>query len=176
VRFVTLTAAIALVAAVSFPLATRQLALAREAAAREWLRAIGDAQEQFRTAHGGYAAKLDSLVEACAGKAAFLSATLTHGGPGLPAASASGTIVDHGHEIAMRPARDAADGPVDCHGRATTTDFYLSVRPVHVDRYAMRALAMTSTGRVYEFHDGVPPTEPDMSPDGLALPIDEWSR
>lgn len=168
-RFVTITAAIALIAAVSYPLATRQIALQRQAAAAEWLDAIADAQTRFRSAHGGYAARLASLVEPCSGQPPLLSATLmTPAASTFPStANAEPVIADHGHEIAMRPARDAVEGPLDCHGRATVSDYYVSARPIHVDRYAMRALAMISERRVFVFVDGVPPTEEDMA-GGLA--------
>lgn len=164
-RVLALTAALGLAAAVAYPLVTRQIAINREAAAAEWLYAIGEAQGRFRAANGGYAASLQSLVEPCGDGAAVLAVQLTHA-----------RIVDSGHEMAVRPASAASQGPSDCHGRATTSDFYVSARPLVIGRDGSRGLAMTSAGRVFLFFDGVPPTEADMAPGGLAMPLDAMSK
>lgn len=156
-RIGILVASLGLVAAISYPLVNHQLAGARENAAIEWLRAIGEAQARFRTTHGGYAATLQSLVEPCGGQAPLLRATLT-----------DWKIVDAGHEVALRPARGAVDGPLDCHGRVSSSDFYVSARPVVVGRDGFRGMAMTSAGHIFVFFDGVPPAEGDMAPGGAA--------
>lgn len=59
----------------------------------------------------------------------------------------------------------------DCHGRATSSDFYAAVAP----RSALdgrQAMAMLSWGRIYVFFDGIAPLESDMGPRGLAVPLD----
>lgn len=163
-RVDTVAAAIGLIAAVSYPLITRQTALTREARAVEWLGAIADAQARFRAENGGYSATLASLTEGCSGRPAALRATPTNG-----------VLVDAGHEISLHRAKGAGDGAIDCHGRVTTTDFYASARPIVAGQDGARGLAMTSAGRVFVFVDGVPPAEADIA-GGLAMPLDDMSK
>lgn len=156
-----LLAAAGLVAAVSYPLVTRRMAAEGERAAFGWLRTIADAQARFRIANGGYATTTDSLVEPCGGQPPALTATLT-----------GQHIVDAGYELRMRGAREAAAGPLDCHGRATAMDFYVSARPITAQPHGSRGMAMTATGRIFVFFDGVPPAESDMGAGGLATPLE----
>lgn len=162
-RAIVLALLLGLIAAVSYPLVVRQATIDGEAAARRWLLDVGSAQARFHAANGGYAATLQSLVEPCGNRAPELAATLV-----------GGAVLDAGYEIALRPAQGAIDGPADCHGRLTVTDYYVSARPVTSGAAGTEALAMTSAARVFTFVDGVPPTEADMMPGGLAA--DEGRR
>jgi Tfp pilus assembly protein PilE len=154
-------AAAGLVAAVSYPLVTRRVAAEGERAAITWLHTIADAQARFRIVNGGYATTLDSLVEPCGSQQPALSAVLT-----------GQHIVDAGYEMTMRGKREAVAGPLDCHGRATSTDFYVAARPLLVQPEGSRGMAMTSGGGIFVFFDGVPPREVEMGVGGLAVPLE----
>jgi hypothetical protein len=184
VRIAIVIAALGLVAAVSYPLVNRQIRMGRENAAIEWLLAVGEAQERFRATHGGYAATLQSLVEPCpddtpgaAGTSSIPSTPRPLGSPGTPGTPGPiGTLSTPGYETALRPAQDAGDGPIDCHGRVSSTNFYVSARPVVMSRDGFRGMAMTSAGRIFVFLDGVPPAEREMGPGGMATPLEISGR
>jgi hypothetical protein len=165
VRALAVIAGLGLVAALLYPVLNTRRAVRQEAAAVALLHEVEAAQALFHEATGGYAASLDSLAAGCDGAAPFLAAPLV-----------GGHIVDAGHEVAMRAARAAVPGPPDCHGRPTASDYYVSARPQVMGRDGSRGMAMTSAGRIFLFFDGVPPTEADMAPGGLAMPLDAMER
>lgn len=158
-------ALLGLVAAVAYPLATRQTRIERERAAIAWLRAVAEAQTHFRASQGGYAGTLDSLSTPCPPTTASTGTSGTSDTPG--------TLGTLNHTVTLRPAATASEGPLDCHGRPTFSDFYASARPNLVGRDGLYGLALTATGRIFVFFEGVPPTEQDMAAGGLATPLDE---
>jgi hypothetical protein len=154
-RWLPLTGAV-LVGAV--PLLWHFKMVRAERAAADLVSEISLAQHRFNeTGMSGYATDLVSLITPCAGRS----------GAALRA------IADaQGYELALRPARAAQPVARDCHGRPTASDFYVSARPRLPGRDGRRAFAATSNGRVFVFFDGVPPSERDMEPGGLAVPLD----
>jgi hypothetical protein len=149
--------------AAAFPAAHCALTTSRERAAVTRLEAIASAQRAFREqgGHGGYAASLESLIAPCPGVR-----------PVLDGSSIDGEIHDGGYRLTMRPARGAADGPADCHGRGTTTDFVAFATPIRPGVDGTRSMATGAGGRVFLFHDAVAPAEADMATGGLAVPLD----
>jgi hypothetical protein len=124
---------------------------------------IRQAQERFRqaSARGGFAADLASLSTPCAGRA--------------DAALAPATMVSlraAGYEALVRPAQGATLLEPDCHGRATTSDYYATIEPHESDRRPLKAFAMRANGGVFVFFDGIAPLERDMPTGGLAQPLE----
>jgi type II secretory pathway pseudopilin PulG len=161
VRRVVIAMAVAgVAAAVGVPVSSSYRMAKTERAAADTLQAIADAQRAFRRGggRGGYAVDVASLTRPCPGDAqAVLDID--------PAVSG------HDYVFVLRPASGASTAGVDCHGRATTTDFYAAARPAHA--WAGRqALATTARGRIYVFFDGIAPLERDMGALGLAVPLD----
>ncbi len=130
-----------------------------EHVASERLIALREAQRAFRRAGGagGYATDLASLTTPCPGESP----------PALPA----DTQTTHDYIFVLRAARNARDVGLDCHGRATATDFYAAATPGN-ELAGREAMAMTSWGRIYVFFDGIAPLESDMAAGGLAVPLD----
>jgi hypothetical protein len=82
-------------------------------------------------------------------------------------------FAESGFDVSLRPAQGASTASADCHGQATTTDFYAALQPASVAAAPRRAYAVTGlSGRVFVFFDGVAPLEADMAPGGLATPLD----
>jgi hypothetical protein len=137
--------------------------MAQERGTINRLEAIVGAQKAFRErgGHGGYAVSLESLTTPCPGASAVLDASLS-----------GGEIHDSGYRLTMRPATGADAGPADCHGRSTTTDFVVSATPLRPGVDGTRSMATGASGRVFLFHDAVPPAEADMAAGGLAVPLD----
>jgi len=124
---------------------------------------VGEAQQRFRTAggEGGYATDLESLRTPCPGQ--------TQAALSDVAVKALGSAR---YELLVRPRAGSAFAGVDCHGRQTARDFYLSARPRVTGVDGERAMAMTASGRIFLFFDGIPPREADMTAGGLATPLD----
>lgn len=134
---------------------------AAEATAAGVLGVIHQAQERFHAAAGGYATDLASLTTAC---------------PGQHAATLTPAVVEEArgaaYEIALRASQAASARGTDCHGRPVTSDFYAAVRPASAGSAGQRAFAVTASGRIFLFYDGVPPREEDMAAGGLATPLE----
>jgi hypothetical protein len=77
-----------------------------------------------------------------------------------------------GYEVGVRPAEGSTPGPPDCHGRPTASDYYAWARPRSVESPGQQAFAMTATGKIYVFFDGIAPLERDMTATGLATPVE----
>jgi hypothetical protein len=54
----------------------------------------------------------------------------------------------------------------------TVSDYYAAAAPRSVQTAGQQAFAMLAAGRIYVFFDGIAPLERDMTPDGLAVPLD----
>jgi type II secretory pathway pseudopilin PulG len=133
-----------------------------ESEAAEVLRAVHVAQEGFRNASSGsYATALESLLQPCP------EATFTP-----PSADSIASLRAAGYDVELRMAEGATTAPADCHGRPTTSNYYASTAPRTVDSPGQQAFAMTASGRIYVFFDGVAPVERDMAPGGLATPLE----
>jgi hypothetical protein len=76
------------------------------------------------------------------------------------------------YEVKVRAAEGATPLPPDCHGRPTTSDYYASAVPTSAAAAGQQAFAMTATGRIFVFFDGIAPLERDMTPSGLATPLE----
>lgn len=134
---------------------------AAERAAVEALQRVLDAQHAIQRATGSHAWDLRSLTAPCPGQthAALAPAVLE----GIAAA---------GYTLTLRARQGVTAGGVDCHQRETGRDFYVSVQPAGAASAGQRAYAATGRGRIYLFYDGIPPTESDFGPLGLATPLD----
>jgi hypothetical protein len=155
---------------VSVPIATYARLRNAELAAPDTLLAVGKAQATFRRngGHGGYATDLASLRTPCPEPSASQSALSP------PTVKETGTVFDvpPGYVLSLRAARDARPGGLDCHGRATSSDFYAALAP-RGPLDGRQAMAMLSWGRIYVFFDGIAPLESDMGMRGLAVPLDQ---
>ena len=138
----------------------------RERDERAAIAALQRVQEAQRTLHarsGAYATSLTSLTEACGG---------------LPAPLEQRALDDveaATYSIELRATRAAATVRLDCHGHALADDYFVSVSPLHADAPGRQAMAARADGRIYLFHDGIPPRERDMER-GLATPVEERER
>jgi hypothetical protein len=65
----------------------------------------------------------------------------------------------------------AISGALDCHGRPLSSDYYAALSPSD-GTVGQQAFAITGTGRIFVFFDGIAPVERDMTADGLATPIE----
>ena len=153
--------AVGTAAAIAFPLGWHIQTLRHESAAEELLRAVRRAQITFRSAasSGGYATNVASLLTTCPA-------------PALPGPPLTALAAVSGYTVTLRPAFGSAIVGVDCHGRSTSSDYYVAVAPGPDPGYGRRAFAMTSDGRIFVFFDGVAPLEQDMEAGGLATPRD----
>lgn len=166
--------------AVSYATATRLGPKPRERLAAEALAAIVEAQETFRATggRGRYATTLESLATPCPGGEWMGLETDSLTGRGyvitLRARQPQPTLARAASPDAQGPklASLQAASVVDCHGRPTAADFVASAAPIRAGIDGLRALSTTSTGRIVAFFDGVAPTEIDMAPGGLAMPLD----
>jgi hypothetical protein len=134
-----------------------------ESATAQLLREVHVAQEGFRNAGNGsgYATALESLLQPCPGATTM---PLT--------ATAIASIRAAGYELNVRPAEGAVPSLADCHGRPTTSNYYASMAPRSIESPGQQAYALTATGTIYVFFDGVAPLERDMAPGGLATPLE----
>lgn len=132
-----------------------------EGLAADFLHSLHAAQQEFRTGPaGGYAASFESLTTACPGQ-----------GPALTP-HALDQLARVGYAPLLRPAGAAQAGRPDCHGRPTVTDYYAAAAPMSTAAAGRQAFAMLAAGRIFVFFDGVAPLEPDMTGEGLAVPLD----
>lgn len=132
-----------------------------ESAASAFLGRVHAGQQAFRVSHGnaGYASALDSLTMSC------------QGGSGVPIPASDVAALERaGYHPTLRPAELAVTAALDCHGRPLVSDYYASVSPRSVEAPGRQAFAVTSTGRIFVFFDGIAPLERDMAA-GLATPL-----
>ncbi len=161
----TLAAGCGIGLAVGVSLVNRAREIRREQAAVDALQSIVRAQQAFRKrgGRGGYTTELRSLSTPCPGEAQ----------PALDAvAEADGAPSVAGYRLVLRAKSGSRSGPVDCHGWPTAADYLASAGPNRPGIDGSRAFAVMASGRVYYFVDGVPPTETDMEPGGLAISVD----
>ena len=130
-----------------------------EAAIVDVLRALHAAQAEFRQSGNGtgYAITIESLRSCTDQRTVSL---------GMDARAVPE------YEVKVRAAEGATPLPPDCHGRPTTSDYYASAVPTSVAAAGKQAFAMTATGRIFVFFDGIAPLERDMAPSGLATPLE----
>jgi hypothetical protein len=145
----------------SFPLLRYAERSSAEASAVQFLQQLTAAQQAFHQTYGGYAAEAISLALPCRGQtAAILSSEPLN------------TLGWIGYDWGLRPARGARVEGTDCHGRGVVSDYYASVKPTTPASAGRRAYAVTSTGRIFLFYDGIAPIEEDMRPGGLATRLE----
>lgn len=146
----------ALIAA-SLPLIWHAHIVRRERAALDLVQRIQQVQEQFRAGggRGGYATGVESLITPC---------------PGERAAPAESRLESGGYEVTVRPAEAARATGVDCHGRPTTSAYYVSAAPRTAGVDGRRAYAAVAGSDVFVFFDGLAPAEIDMQTGGMATP------
>lgn len=133
-----------------------------ESTASAFLGRVHAGQQAFRESHGnaGYASALDSLTMPC------------RGGNGVPIPASDVTALERaGYDAILRPAELAVSAVKDCHGRPLVSDYYAAVSPRSVQSPGRQAFAVTSSGRIFVFFDGIAPLERDMA-GGLATPLD----
>lgn len=191
-----LIAVVGTLVAVSYATAMRLGPRPRERQAATALAALVDAQRAFLSGsgRGRYAASLESLITPCPGAATStplrrIAATgyalTVRARAGEPLAAAGSddrrphaASRDPGASIrqASEPPGLEASVPIDCHGRPTASDFVASAAPIRPGIDGLRALSVSSDGRIFVFFDGVPPTEIDMAPRGLAMPLDNLRK
>ena len=137
-----------------------------EAAAADFLRHVQVAQQSFRStqAGSGYASNLDSLSRPCPG-----------GVQTMLMGDEIRSLEQRGYAAQLRAAEGATSSAVDCHGRAIVSDYYVAAAPRSIDSSGQQAFAATAAGRIFVFFDGIAPLESDMSPVGLATPLDALS-
>lgn len=138
-----------------------------ETAAEAFLGQLTQAQLAFRQRNGSrFATTLESLTTGCPGD----------GGRALDAGAVQ-AIVARGFLVTVRAAARTEAGAPDCHGRPTAADYYAALQPASADAAPRRAYGMTGQdGRVFVFFDGLAPIERDMTPGGLATPLDQVGR
>lgn len=129
-----------------------------EATALAMVRTLQDAQERFRSATGGYALEVESLVAGCPGA------------EGLPPGVLD-ELAASGYVVTLRAAESVTASGRDCGGRPIASDYYLAAAPRSGREAATRAYASRSDRRLFAFVDGVPPRESDMA-NGLAIPVE----
>jgi hypothetical protein len=133
-----------------------------ETLAAEFLQRVHEKQVmvQLGVRENGFLVTLSSLVTACP---RTISNVLTP--------EHLRTVEAAGYEVGVRPADGSTPGPPDCHGRPTASDYYAWARPRSVQSPGTQAFAMTATGEIYVFFDGVAPLELDMTATGLATAL-----
>ena len=154
---------VGIVAIVAVPFMRHAQKTRAESAAAAFLGRLHAGQRAFRMSHSslGYAPGFDSLTMPCPGSRA---APLT-----MNDITSLGTS---GYDATLRSAEGASTGALDCHGRPLVSDYYAAVAPRSVDARGRQAFAVTSTGRIFLFFDGIAPLERDMLATGLATPLD----
>jgi type II secretory pathway pseudopilin PulG len=160
-RAIYLIPVLGIAAAVALPLVRHVQKQQRESRAVDALEAVRAAQERFRTAAGGYATGVESLVAGCAAA-----------GPALDAGWLA--RLDHiGYGLQLRAAEGAAtfDEP-DCQGRPIAADYYVAAAPIDAAQPAQEAFAARAQSGVYLFYDGLAPREADID-SGLATPLEQ---
>ena len=133
-----------------------------ESAASAFLGRVHAGQQAFRVSHGnaGYASALDSLTMPC------------RGGNEVPIRASDVAALERAaYDAILRPAQLAVSAAKDCHGRPLVSDYYAAVSPRSVQSPGRQAFAVTATGRIFVFFDGIAPLERDMA-GGLATPLD----
>jgi hypothetical protein len=150
--------------AASWPLVEHVQTRQREQTAIAMLEALAAAQHTFRLQGGGdgFATSLASLTEPCPGADRRV----------FDATPVDGVLIASGYRVTLRARRGASAGRIDCHGRPTAGDFVASATPRRAGIDGTRSMSVMAAGRVYVFVDPVAPAEADMTPGGLAVPLD----
>jgi len=163
-RWLRLTPLVAALGVAAIPLWQYGRKVQAETAGGAFVRQLAEAQLEFHRRYAAhFATALDSLTTPCAGQpgAVLDIRAVRH-------------VVERGFAVVVRAAAGAPEGPADCHGRPTATDYYAALQPVSADAAPRQAYALTGlSGRVFLFFDGIAPLERDMAPGGLATPLDE---
>jgi prepilin-type N-terminal cleavage/methylation domain-containing protein len=157
IELLIVVAVIGVVAAIAVPAVLRARISANEGSALGSLRAIGGAQTSYYSSagHGAYAVLLANLAASCPGSSQpFLSADL-----GLDPSLKSG------YRITLEASASAVNGPLDCNGRPTATDYYATAVPLSTAT-GLRGFASTSRSTIYFDPTGAAPTEAAMAPGG----------
>jgi hypothetical protein len=135
------------------PTATQQ---ANELTAIGTLRQINNAQLAYSTqcGDGGYAVTFKALTAPNTADATpYLDAAFAGGGP----------IVIRGYRYRIAETSDGAAGPSDCHGGATSRQYYLTAEPVDAAS-GTRAFATDAYQTVWEQSGLRPPARPFAAP------------
>ena len=121
------------------------------------LRNINQAEISYAATcgQGGYATSLTVLgVPAPGATQAFLPPELTSGA----------TVTQYGYAMTLASGADAKDGPLDCHGKPTRTDYYAKAEPATPGSSGTRSFATTSGNTVWQLNGATAPREPFGAP------------
>jgi prepilin-type N-terminal cleavage/methylation domain-containing protein len=154
IELLIVVAIISIIAAFAVPGLLRSKMNANEASAIVSLHAIRDSQMSYAVScgNGGFAATLPTLGGATPGAAdAFLAS---------PDLTSSATPSKSGYTFTMAAGAGAAAGPVDCHGTATTTTYYVTAAPLTFGSSGGRSFAMSTGGVIWQVYTATPPPEP----------------
>jgi prepilin-type N-terminal cleavage/methylation domain-containing protein len=157
IELLIVVAIIGIVAAIALPSLMSARMAANEASAIGSLRAITGAQFTFSAtaARGGYAEDLPRLAGTCPGDIVpFMSSDLTAGV----------TVDKSGFTFELQRGSTAGNGPLDCNGTPTVSDFYATATAIS-NNHGSRAFAVTSNGGIWNnlATGATPPTEAEMA-------------
>ncbi len=167
IELLIVVAIIGIIAAIAVPGLLRARMSGNESSAIGSLRAINTAEASYSSAagQGGYAETLVILGTPCPSSAqGFISPDL--GDPGLP-----NPVVKSGYNVAVAAATTAVDGPTDCNGTVTKTDYYATSVPLTLGSTGNRSFASNGAGTIFFNNTATAPTEAEMAPAGGGTPI-----
>ena len=158
IELLIVVAIVGAIAAIAVPSLLRARISANETTAVASMRAINSAQASYSAsaASGAYAVRLATLGATCpASTQAFIAADL-----------ASDPAVKSGYRLELQGATGASNGPNDCNGTATRSNYYSTGVPVSRGISGHKGFASNSAGAVFFDISGVAPTEAAMAPGG----------
>jgi hypothetical protein len=154
-------AALGIVAAIAVPGLLRARMAGNEATAIGSLRAINSAESAYAAsaAKGGYAISLAVLAAACPGSTqGFISPDLSRD-PSFRS----------GYRISLSPA-GAVEGPTDCNGVRTESDYYATAVAASVGSTGTRAFSTSASSTIFFDPSGDPPSK-EATLAGSATPV-----
>jgi type IV pilus assembly protein PilA len=167
IELLIVVAIIGIIAAIAVPGLLRARMSGNESSAIGSLRAINTAEASYSSAagQGGYSTDLKVLGAPCPGsQQGFISPDL--GDPTLPQ-----PVVKSGYNVNVVPAAAGVNGPNDCNGVQTMTDYYSTSVPLTVGTTGNRGFSTNAAGTIFFDPTGIAPTEAQMAPGGGGVPI-----
>jgi type IV pilus assembly protein PilA len=150
IELLVVVAVVGVVAAIATPGLLRSRIAANEASAIASMRVIASAQQDYAAGSDGFAGSLETLAGACPGsEVPFISPDLGANG-----------VEKSGYQFTVTAGEDAVEGPSDCFGNPTISNYYASAAPAAIHGTGNRGFATNSASAIWQDTSGAVPEEP----------------